>query len=239
MNAELYDEPVFRIIGDQGILMELGNGIDSHINQSVQAAMIVVEQAQLNGVIEIIPTYRSMVVVYDPLVTTFFKLKDSLSMLSRGLSQANVPPRETVEIPVCYGGKFGEDLDFVATSHNLSTEEVIRLHSEADYLVYMLGFTPGFPFLGGLPKILHTQRLATPRNKVPAGSVGIANSQTGIYPIDSPGGWQLIGRVPIKIFDPAREDPFMLKAGNLLKFKPISLKEYHTLAGKAENGSTV
>jgi KipI family sensor histidine kinase inhibitor len=150
------------------------------------------------------------------------------------LADIEIPSAETIEIPVCYGGDFGPDIEFVAQTHDLTVEEVIRIHSEPEYPIYMIGFTPGFPFLGGLPEKLHTPRLETPRTVVPAGSVGIANAQTGIYPIDSPGGWQLIGKTPLKLFDLQRSNPILLKAGDALKFKPITIYEYHRLKGEGE-----
>jgi KipI family sensor histidine kinase inhibitor len=181
------------------------------------------------GVVEYIPTYRSLIIIYNPSLTTPSELKEAVLGLESRLAEIEIPPPQTVEVSVSYGGEFGPDIDFVAQSHGLPVEEVIRIHSEPLYQIYMIGFTPGFPFLGGLPEVLHTPRLETPRTLVPAGSVGIANDQTGIYPVDSPGGWRLIGRTPLKLFDPERSNPFLLKAGDLLKFKPISLDEYHHL----------
>jgi len=230
MGEGLYERARFRIAGDRGLLVEYGDAIDPAINRKVRAMAIALGQQTPQGVVEIIPTYRSLLILYDPFLTNPPQLEEALLRLEERLSEIEIPPPKTVEIPVCYGGEFGPDLEFVAQSHGLSPEEVIRLHSEPVYQVYMIGFTPGFPFLGGLPKILHTPRRETPRTRVPAGSVGIANDQTGIYPIESPGGWQLIGRTPLKIFDPKRSNPFLLKAGDLLKFKPISPDEYRRLA---------
>ena len=230
MGEGLYERARFRIAGDRGLLVEYGDAIDPAINRKVRAMAIALGQQTPQGVVEIIPTYRSLLILYDPFLTNPPQLEEALLRLEERLSETEIPPPKTVEIPVCYGGEFGPDLEFVAQSHGLSPEEVIRLHSEPVYQVYMIGFTPGFPFLGGLPKILHTPRRETPRTRVPAGSVGIANDQTGIYPIESPGGWQLIGRTPLKIFDPKRSNPFLLKAGDLLKFKPISPDEYRRLA---------
>ena len=142
------------------------------------------------------------------------------------------PPPRPVEIPVCYGGELGPDIDTVAATNNLTVEEVIELHCEPEYLIYAVGFSPGFPFLGGLPERLYTPRLETPRTLVPGGSVGIANNQTGIYPVASPGGWQLIGRTPVKLFAPWRQNPFLYQAGDRLKFKPISTDEYDRIAAE-------
>ncbi|RLA86543.1 MAG: allophanate hydrolase subunit 1 [Deltaproteobacteria bacterium] len=226
----LYRRARFRLAGDRGLLVEYGDVIDPVINRKVRSMAAAIEQQAPEGVVEVIPTYRSLLILYDPFLTNPHELEEVLLRLEGRLQEIEIPPPKTVEIPVCYGGEFGPDLDFVARSHGLEPEEVIRLHSEPVYQVYMIGFTPGFPFLGGLPKALYTPRRETPRKKVPAGSVGIANDQTGIYPIESPGGWQLIGRTPLKIFDPKRSDPFLLGVGDLLKFRPISPEEYRRLA---------
>jgi KipI family sensor histidine kinase inhibitor len=213
-------------MGDSGLLVVYGNTIDPRINRKVQAAKYRLTQAPLSGVVEIVPAYCSILIIFDPLALDAEEIKKVLTDLDSPSTRTDVPASDLVEVPVCYGGQYGPDLTRVADHNGLVEEEVIRLHSQARYPVYMLGFTPGFPYLGGLPEKLHTPRLDSPRIKVPAGSVGIANNQTGIYPIESPGGWQLIGRTPLKLFDPGRSTPFLLKAGDLLKFKPICADEY-------------
>jgi inhibitor of KinA len=234
MDTQLYGKPVFRIAGDCGLLVEYGDAIDPEINRKVRAMAITMARDTPTGVVEFIPTYRSIIVMYDPASTTASELKRDLLTLENRLSAIEIPPPDTAEIPVCYGGDLGPDIGFVAQNHHMEVEDVIRIHSEPHYQIYMIGFTPGFPFLGGLPESLHTPRLETPRSLVPAGSVGIANQQTGIYPIDSPGGWQLIGRTPVKLFDPKRANPFLLKAGDKLKFRPISREVYESLAKGGE-----
>ena len=225
----MYKQPVFRISGDQGLIMEFGDAISPQIHELVRTMILALDQNPMVGVIEYMPSYLAIAVYYDPLITSFENLKISLTQLSVNLQEIDIASPKLIELPVCYGGEFGPDLDFVATSHGLSQEEVIKLHSHPEYLVYMIGFTPGYPFLGGLPEALHTSRLDTPRKKVPAGSVGIANGQTGIYPIESPGGWQLIGQVPVKLFDPEKNDPFLISAGNMIKFKSIDELEYRAI----------
>jgi len=149
--------------------------------------------------------------------------------------EMGTPPR-IVTIPVCYGGEFGPDLEYVANEHGLTIEEVIMIHSSVDYLVHMIGFAPGFPYLGGLPEQIATPRRATPRLQVEAGTVGIGGSQTGIYPITTPGGWQCIGRTPICLFRPGMNPPSLLEAGNFVRFKPITMQEYLQLARKEGKG---
>ena len=232
MESGVFEKASFRIAGDCGLLIEYGNAIDPAVNQKVRSMAIVVQNNMPGGVIEIIPTYRSILIYYDPLITKPSLLKETLIDLESGLSEIIIPPPMVVEIPVCYGGEYGPDIEHVAQSHNLTIEEVMHLHSEPEYLIYMVGFTPGFPFLGGLPEVLHTPRLETPRTLVPEGSVGIAKNQTGVYPIASPGGWQLIGRTPLKLFLPEQENPILYQAGDRIRFKPISTNEYHELAAK-------
>lgn len=230
MTSAVYNQPLFRIYGDQGLLMEFGSCISPKIHGVVRSMTIALEQVTLTGVVEFVPTYRAIAVHYDPLKTSFEEIVRSLTDIFNHLESVEVPPARRVELPVCYGGEFGPDLEFVANSHNLSIEEVIKIHSDQEYLIYMIGFTPGFPFLGGLPESLHTPRLDNPRKKVVAGSVGIANDQTGVYPIDSPGGWQIIGRVPVRLFDPDAANPFLLNSGDILTFKPIDEQDFLKLS---------
>ena len=235
MQDSLFEKARFRTAGDRGILVEYGDVIDPAVNNKVRSMAIVMGGKPPEGVIEIIPTYRSLLIIYDPSITHSAKLKNTLDTLEARLGEISIPPPRTVELPVCYGGELGPDIDTVADTNNLTVEEVIELHCEPEYLIYMVGFTPGFPFLGGLSEKLHTPRLETPRTLVPEGSVGIANNQTGIYPIASPGGWQLIGRTPVKLFAPWRQNPFLYQAGDRLKFKPISADEYaRTVAEEAK-----
>ena len=221
-----FDEPRFRLAGDTGLLMEFGDVIAPVVGARVRAMAGALERRMPAGVREVIPTYRSVILIYDPMATCPDELRPALIEMDRALSEAPEETPRTVEIPVCYGGEYGPDIAFVAESHGLAEEEVIRIHSETAYPVYMIGFTPGFPYLGGLSEKLHTPRLSSPRLKVPAGSVGIANNQTGIYPIESPGGWQLIGRSPVRLFAPEKDEPFLLRAGDRLKFTPVSEAEF-------------
>ncbi|MGD9175067.1 MAG: 5-oxoprolinase subunit PxpB [Desulfobacterales bacterium] len=226
MQNGLFEKARFRTAGDRGLLVEYGDVIDPAVNNKVRSMAIAIEDNPLKGVTEVIPTYRSLLMIYNPVMTDPAELQKLLETLEARLGDIQIPPPRTVEIPVCYGSEFGPDIDTVADTNQLSVSEVIALHCEPEYLIYMVGFTPGFPFLGGLSEKLHTPRLETPRTLVPEGSVGIANNQTGIYPIASPGGWQLIGRTPVKLFAPERDNPFLYQAGDRIKFKPISAEEY-------------
>jgi inhibitor of KinA len=232
MQNGLFEKPFFRIAGDRGLLVEYGDVIDPDINNKVRSMAIVMEKETPEGVLETIPTYRSLLIIYNPATTNPTNLEKEILALEERLSQIKIPPPDTVEIPVCYGGEFGPDIQFVAEHNSITEDDVVRIHSEAEYRIYMIGFTPGFPFLGGLPKALHTPRLETPRSFVPERSVGIANNQTGIYPLASPGGWQLIGKTPLKLFAPEHSNPFIYKVGDRIKFKPISAEDYVRLAGR-------
>lgn len=228
----MYDKPRFLLAGDRGLLVEFGASIDPEINQKVRQIFLSLEKMPIEGVTEVIPTYRSILIFYDSFQSDPERLKKQILDRENKLDKWEIPLPETIGIQVAYGDDFGPDLEFVAQHNNLTPEEVIQIHTSGTYLIYMLGFTPGFPFLGGLSEKIFTPRLEKPRQLVPAGSVGIANNQTGIYPIDSPGGWQIIGKTPIKLYDPTGSPPILLKAGNYLKFTRISRKEFLEIANR-------
>jgi inhibitor of KinA len=214
--------------GDRMLLVEFSEEISPQINSQVYRLASFLETAAIPGVVESIPSYRSLGIVYNPTETSYERLVKLLDELDELDSQAQVDPRRKIEIPVHYGGESGPDLDFVARHNHLTTEEVIHIHTSNDYLVYLLGFTPGFPYLGGMSPRIATPRMGEPRSRVAAGSVAIGGNQTGIYPIDSPGGWRIIGRTPFRLFDLNREDPFLLKAGDLVRFRSVTPEEYQS-----------
>lgn len=219
--------------GDSAIAVEFGREIDLNINNQVAAMRTVIEAAidegKLKGIVELVPTYGSLLVVYDQLDVGYAGLIEQLKILAEGLEGVVIPDREVVEIPVVYGGEYGPDLGIVAQLNSLSEDEVIKRHSEAEYPIYMLGFVAGFPYLGGMDKSIAAPRKQTPRLKIPAGSVGIAGQQTGIYSVESPGGWQIIGRTPLKLYDADGEKPILLRAGQSIRFKPITEAEYEAM----------
>ena len=219
----------YKYAGDRAILIEFENKISPEINEKVRKLDLAINQSMSETVLETIPAYHSILVYYDPLKVNLEELLDDLKDLeSFSLEYEINQPRE-LEIPVIYGGEFGPDLDYVAEYNNLTPEEVIDKHSSIGYRVYMLGFTPGFPYLGGLPEQLATPRHKDPRGKILAGSVGIAGGQTGIYPITSPGGWRIIGRTPYDLFKPDSDEPFLFQQGDLVKFKKIDSNEYEKI----------
>ena len=228
----------FLIAGDSSLCAEFGNEISKEINAQIRAFNILLKESGIAGIVETIPTYRSLLIQYDPGIISYKSLEGKLKKLLARLDSVEIPPSEVLEVPVLYGGEeMGPDLKFVAENAKMSEEEVIKLHSEPEYLIYMLGFTPGFTSLGGLNDAIETPRLKTPRVKIPAGSVGIAGKQTGVYPIDSPGGWQLIGRTPLKMYDADREKPILPEAGQYIKFVPIDRAEFDRIAAEVEKGT--
>lgn len=227
-------------VGDQGILMEFGREISPDISHKIRGVMNVLEEGGLIdalGIKELIPTYRSILILFDPLVTDMKTLKEGLNSILSKVDGQKKEIRRTILIPTLYGGDMGPDIDFVAKNAGISKEEVIKRHSSVDYLVYMLGFTPGFTYLGGLDPIIATPRLSSARIRIPAGSVGIADQQTGIYPIDSPGGWQLIGRTPLELYTPEADPPVLLRAGDYIRFLPIEEDEFLKIKESIKKGN--
>lgn len=213
-------------VGAQALQVNFEQKIEEGINGKVMTLKERLSDLSSDVVRELIPTFASLLVYYDPLKTDYASMKKRVEgLLEKGKDNRTVQGKR-IEIPVCYGGKYGEDLAFVARHAGLTEEEVIRIHSGRDYRIYMLGFLPGFPYLGGMDERLVTPRLESPRTRIPAGSVGIGGAQTGIYPIESPGGWQLIGRTPVKLFDPENNGKLPYEAGDWIRFIPIDEKEY-------------
>lgn len=223
-------------LGDSAFLIKLGNEISVEINKKIRALSIKISQSKIKGIVELIPAYNELLICYDPHLINFDILLERLKLIENSLSSITLPPPQLIHIPVCYEPEFALDIEIVASTNILSVDEVVRIHSSSHYLVYMLGFTPGFCYLGGMDFRLTTPRKDTPRIKIEAGSVGIAGNQTGIYPIDSPGGWQIIGKTPIKPFDPNRQPEFLIEPGDYIKFDPISLKEFNDIQKMVEQG---
>jgi inhibitor of KinA len=221
----LYEHPIYRIMGDRALLVELGDGISPLVNKQVRELFLAIERHEIEGVIELVPAYRSLLVTYDPLKITLPALQDLINHLKETMNRTQIPDPRTLKVPVVYGGEYGPDLEWVTRYHQITLEEAIKLHTASTYQVYMIGFTPGFAYMGELPDTIATPRKETPRTTVPRGSVGIAQNQTGIYPVESPGGWQIIGRTPLKLFDPAKWPPTPLEMGDLVKFFPIQEEE--------------
>lgn len=230
----MYDKARYLMSGDKGLVVEFSNEISEAANKKVRNLYLAIKKHSLKGINEMVPTYRSLLIQYNPIERDIDNLIKRLQEIEQSLDTIELPKPRVIEIPTAYGGAFGEDIDFVAEHNGISVEKVVNIHSSTDYLIYMLGFTPGFPYLGGMSEQIETPRLKTPRTKIPAGSVGIAGKQTGIYPIESPGGWQLIGRTPIRLYDAKRDTPIILHAGDYLRFMPIDEDEYKRIADLVE-----
>ena len=233
----MYDKPLFLPAGDQAMLVELGDEIDPATNRRVRDLTLALEKAEVRGVFDLVPTYRSLLVYYDPMAVSAEELQVQVQQAEQDMDQAALEKPRVVHVPTLYGGEYGPDLEFVAEHAGLTAEEVVDTHSKTDYLVYMIGFSPGFPYLGGLSERLSTPRLPSPRTEIPAGSVGIAEGQTGVYPVASPGGWRLIGRTPLKMFDPQSEPPALLGAGDYVRFVPMASEAaYLDVKERVESG---
>lgn len=222
--------------GDSSILVQFEKKITPEINRQISALVQLMKEQHIEGVTDIIPAFCSLLINYDPRVIRYEEIKKRMEALLKIEIAAGEEKKRIFEIPVCYGGEFGPDIENIAQHAGLTVEEVIKIHTSCDYLIYMLGFLPGFTYLGGLDERIHTPRLANPRIKIAAGSVGIGGSQTGIYPMDSPGGWQLMGMTPVKTYDPEREVPILVEAGDYIRFVPISEEEYYEIKNLVEKG---
>jgi inhibitor of KinA len=223
----------FTPLGDRAVMITLGATIDEATHRLVRSASVRIDQRPPAGFVDQVPAFTSIAVHYDPLIaaqgaskTPYERVVDDLTAALDGLTAERLPPARVVEIPVCYGGTLGPDLEDVARAHEITTDEVVRIHTSGDYLVYMVGFMPGFAYLGGLPTKLATPRRTTPRTVVPAGTVGIGGSQTGVYPLDSPGGWNLIGKTPLAVFDITRPQPALLATGDRVRFRAITESDF-------------
>jgi len=234
----VYSEARYVPFGDKALIVRFGSTISPQVNRRVHALDKAILSANLLGVRECVPTYCSLLVSYDPAQVSYKKLVSEAKKVQK-LSEAHVSEEKArrAVIPVAYGGDFGPDISRVAQYHGLRESEVIRIHSERDYMVYMIGFIAGFPYLGEVADEIATPRLETPRIRVPEGSVGIAEKQTGIYPREAPGGWQIIGRTPIKLFDPSWQPPALLQPSDFVRFKPISIDEFRQIHAAVSKGS--
>ena len=218
----------YRIVaaGDSAIFVEFEDRIDPGVNARTIAFAEAITAANVAGVRDVVPAYRSAAIYFDPLRTDSAALMASVEREAGRPASSPAAAVAPVRIPVCYGGELGPDLPGVAAFAKAAEEDVVRLHADGTYRVFMLGFVPGFAYLGTVDDRIAMPRHATPRVRVPSGSVGIAGIQTGVYPAETPGGWQLIGRTPVKPFDPFRDPPFLMKAGDAVQFYPIERREY-------------
>lgn len=231
------DKPRFSPAGESCLLVEFADEINREANDAVTRLRSCLEKQRNLKIKECLPTYRSLSIYFDPLTVSADEIikaaKETLSGSSAGEEQEHA----VISVPVCYGGEYGPDIENVAWHAALNVEEVISTHTKNIYHCYMIGFIPGFAYLGGMDEAIATPRLSVPRSVIPGGSVGIAGKQTGIYPLDSPGGWQLIGRTPLRLFTPEAEHPTLIQAGYGVKFVPVAEDEYKKIAAAVADGS--
>lgn len=227
--------PTILPCGDCALILQIGETVDTEANARIIALAAELEARALPGIWEIVPTYRSLLVRYDPEEVRGADLERQL------LDAFDHPARAGAEarlwtVPCLYGGEAGQDLDELASMKGMSPDEVVAMHSGAQYRIYMIGFAPGFAYLGGLPEALHTPRLAKPRQNIPAGAIGIGGQQGNINSVASPSGWRYLGWTPVRPFDPARAEPFLFRAGDYIRFRPIGTDEAEALSARAEAG---
>lgn len=233
----MYDKIKFLTAGDSAIVMEFGNTIEKEINAKISAVVENLKEKKIDGILDILPTYRSILINYDPVKISYGEMVEILKGLGKSNKDNKSDKVRLIEIPTLYGKEYGPDIEFVAENANLSVDDVIKIHAGKDYLVYMMGFMPGFTYLGGLDERIATPRLKSPRLKIEPGSVGIAANQTGMYPLESPGGWQLIGRTPLKLYDDTKEPPVFIQAGDYIRYIPITKEEYDKIEEEVKNDS--
>ncbi|MEO2073938.1 MAG: 5-oxoprolinase subunit PxpB [Bacillus sp. (in: firmicutes)] len=219
----------FKPLGDAALVINFGEKINETIYWNIQQFVVGLNNKKVKGIIEWVPAYTSIAIYYRPEEISYRSLVEEATVIYAASSKSKPYQPIVYEIPVFYGGETGPDLSYIAGYHNMSEREVIELHSNIEYLIYMLGFIPGFPYLGGLPSKLTVPRLEHPRRSVPPGSVGIGGNQTGIYPSEVPSGWRILGITPIKLFDIENSPPSLFAAGNYIKFIPVDLEEYQAI----------
>lgn len=226
---------MIRPAGDMAVAVKTGTNISPKTNRKVRQLLYAMEKENVQGITEMVPAYNELMIYYQPWVVELKTLMGKIYAAANRLEEIPLPPARRVMVPVCYGGESGPDLANVAFMNQLSEKQVIDIHSGVDYLVYMLGFIPGFCYLGGVDQRISCPRKEDPDTFIPAGSIGIAGTQTGIYPMESPGGWQIIGRTPLKLFAPQSTDTFLMRPGDMICFQSIGGEVFQRIKTQIKN----
>jgi len=229
MSSRRFLKPELDFASDHTLLVRFSDEISPEYHANVHKLTRLLLEEEKEGILNVHPAYASVLVTFDPMKILPEQIQQFVRKLIGEMESVVLPDPRFVEIPVCYGDESGPDLADVAAHNDLKIDEVIRIHSSAEYLVYFLGFAPGFPYLGGMSERIAAPRLSTPRTVVPAGSVGIAGRQTGVYSASSPGGWRIIGRTPMRLFHRDRDPLTLLQMGDRVKFLPITKKEFEEI----------
>ena len=233
----MYAYPNFLPAGEMAVSVEFGDEISREVNARVRALEYLIQQKGVPGLVETVPSFRALLVYYDPLVIGWDALLENLQSLASRAEAEGLPPGRLVELPCCYGGPLGPDLPDVARRLGLAEDEVVRLHAGAEHLVYFIGFTPGLPYMIGMSDRLTIPRLETPRQKTPAGSVGIGGGQCTVYSVESPGGFWVLGRTPLRLYDPDSADPILLRPGDRVRFRVVGEAEFAAIAREVASGA--
>ncbi|WP_377887316.1 5-oxoprolinase subunit PxpB [Alkalihalobacillus sp. R86527] len=226
----------FHPLGEAAVKLSYSEEVSPSLTSRIQAFCRELASLNIDGISEWVPAYDSITIYYEPWVLTYAEITEILENITAVATEES-QRKVIVTIPTLYGGEYGPDLEELANQKGMQRDDIIHIHTNEDYLVNMIGFLPGFPYLSGLDERIAASRLDTPRQKVPAGSVGIAEAQTGVYPIESPGGWNIIGRTPLRLFQPKRDVPFLLNQGDYLRFQPVTEKEFEHILKEVEKGS--
>ena len=223
--------------GDSALIIKAGDDISENTSRIIRKLLATIGKVKIEGIVDFIPSFNELMICFNPLLTDSVMIRNRIKSVESEIESVVLPESRLIYVPVLYGGEYGPDLDVVSAYCKITPEDVIRIHSASQYLIYMIGFTPGFCYLGGMDNRIAVPRKKDPRLRIPPGSVGIADIQTGIYSVESPGGWQIIGITPLRLFDPAGKPEFLFMAGDRIKFEPVTKTEFDNISADILKGT--